>query len=86
MLKNDSVVSNIFVRQFSKLYLFQDQQPMELPQGKPVLIFVFNILNPTQATTDTWLIDTEFNKCCRIFLIVEFISFVNLNIKHTTEL
>ena len=27
----------------------QDQQPMELPEGKPVLIFVFNIMNPSQA-------------------------------------
>jgi hypothetical protein len=62
-------LENIFYRQFSKLYFIQDQQPMELPQGKPVLIFVFNILNPTQANTDTWLIDTglrnavEFYEC-----------------------
>ncbi len=60
MLKNYFVVRNIFYRQFFKLYPIQDQQPMELPQGKPVLIFVFNILNPTQATTDTWLIDKGF--------------------------
>jgi hypothetical protein len=26
---------------------------MELPQGKPVLIFVFNIMNPTQAQIDS---------------------------------
>jgi hypothetical protein len=58
LLKNYGAVGNTFSSQLNKLFLFQDQQPMELPQGKPVLIFVFNILNPTQAPTDTGLIDT----------------------------
>jgi hypothetical protein len=37
---------------------------MELPEGKPVLIFVFNIMNPTQANTDdcSMLIHKEFLK------------------------
>ncbi len=87
MLENYVVVINIFYRQFSKLYLFQDQQPMELPQGKPVLIFVFNILNPTQATTDTGLIDTELKKRCRIFwlLNLSLLSTWTLNMQHNYD-
>lgn len=48
--KYKDVIDTIhFSDQYTGVKPADDQQPMELPQGKPVLIFVFNILNPTQS-------------------------------------
>jgi len=45
----DAIDTIHFSDQYTGLKPSEDQQPMELPQGKKVLIFVFNLTNITQA-------------------------------------
>merc|ERR1711872_1016782 len=45
----DAIDTVHFSDQYTGLKPSEDQQPMELPQGKKVLIFVFNLPNTTQA-------------------------------------
>jgi len=45
----DAIDTIHFSDQYTGLKPSEDQQPMELPQGKKVLIFVFNLPNTTQA-------------------------------------